>query len=29
MLLKAADGWTDGYIVEAVGGSRATVERVR
>lgn len=29
MLLKAANGWTDEAIVEAVGGSRATVERVR
>lgn len=29
MLLKAADGWTDEAIVEAVGGSRATAERVR
>jgi hypothetical protein len=29
MLLKAADGWKDDQIVEAIGGSRATVERVR
>src|SRR5690348_5896611 len=29
MLLKAGDGWKDDAIVAAVGGSRATVERVR
>ena len=29
MLLKAADGWKDDAIVAAVGGSQATVARVR
>lgn len=29
ILLKAADGWDDGRIVEALATSRATVERVR